>query len=61
MPKFLTDDEIKRLEKKIQTELELIIKERLGKQYEDYKVGVEMMTPLIDELRQYCFKGEIPL
>jgi hypothetical protein len=59
MPKFLADDEIERLEKKISTEPH--IKEKIFKQYEDYKFCVEMITPLIYELRKYCFEGEIPI
>jgi len=54
MPKFLTDEEIQRLENFILSKPDA---EKTGKKYEEYKVAVEMITPLIDELRRYCFKG----
>jgi predicted nuclease with TOPRIM domain len=59
MPKFFDECEIKRLENKIQTEPDKM--KKISKKYDEYKVGVEMMEPLIDELRRYCFKGCIKI
>ena len=54
-----TDDEIKFLEKRIQTEPD--VKERIGETYEEFKAEIEAITPLLNKLKIYYTKREINL
>ena len=59
MIKLPTDDDIRYLEKRIQTEPD--VKKRIGETYEEFKAEIEAIKPLIKRLRIYYIKREIKL
>jgi len=61
MPCFLSEKEESLLVNKIQAETDIEKKKIKSKEYEDYKACVELITPLIIELRRYCPKPEIDI
>ena len=59
LPVLPTVDDIKYLEKRIQTEPD--VKERIGEIYAEFKAEIEAIKPLIKRLRIYYIKRVIKL